>query len=295
MATTKGGVVARKEIQVECTVAGDPPANLPSPPEAKSCGECAADVTSRICVNSEYIKLNPADYNTGACCPQGDQSEKCTESETNKCSPMLLTSQSAFYAFCPMNSEEKCGGKSFSAEKDVKPFSFAGMSKVDDKGRPKNDACTYDVAAPDFKSGSMFFRLTKIRNMKAYLRFGSDAKSAKSLAAKNRRRLEDAMDDAPMVEGKDYPLDMSKGKLMMIVIPDDGTKPADTSLEFKYWIKGVPKTPEPPAAEPKEPKPEPVVTAVKEEGDGAGGINTILLIIVCFLVGVIVACACMWI
>jgi len=55
VATTKGGVVARKEFQVECTIAGDPPADLPSPPEAKSCSECAADVTSRICVDSKYI------------------------------------------------------------------------------------------------------------------------------------------------------------------------------------------------------------------------------------------------
>lgn len=205
---------------------------------------------------------------------------------------MLLTSQSAFYAFCPMNSEEKCGGKSFSADSTPKPFSFVGMSKVDDKGRPKNDACTYDVAPPTktFKSGKMFFRLTKIRNMKAYLRGGSDAKSAKSIAATKGRRLEDAMDDAPMEQGKDYPLDMSKGKLMMIVIPDDGTKPEDTNLEFKYWIKGE-KIVVKPVEKPKEAKPEPVVTAEK---DDAGGINTILLIIVCFLVGVIVACACMW-
>jgi hypothetical protein len=208
---------------------------------------------------------------------------------------MLLTSQSAFYAFCPMNSEEKCGGKSFSADSTPKPFSFVGMSKLDDKGRPKNDACTYDVAAPKdkFKSGKMFFRLTKIRNMKAYLRGGSDAKSAKSIAAFKGRRLEDAMDDAPMEQGKDYPLDMSKGKLMMIVIPDAGTKPEDTNLEFKYWIKGE-KIP------PKPIKQEKAVVEVtkekeKETSNDAGGINTILLIIVCFLVGVIVACACMWI
>lgn len=126
--------------------------------------------------------------------------------------------------------------------------------------------------------------------MKAYLRGGSDSKSAKSIAAPKGRRLEDAMDDAPMEQGKDYPLDMSKGKLLLVVIPDEGTKPEDTNLEFKYWIVGE-KIPEKVVEKPKEPKPEPVVTAVKAEGSG---INTILIAVIILLVGIVVACTVMW-
>jgi hypothetical protein len=98
---------------------------------------------SKICVDTSK------ELTTGACCIQGDTSPGCTPGDTIKCSPMLLKAQAMFYSFCPMNNEEACEGKDFEAGSSSKEMSFGNLAAVDADGNPKNDACSYDIKAPE--------------------------------------------------------------------------------------------------------------------------------------------------
>ena len=61
---------------------------------------------------------------------------------------------------------------------------------MDSISADSNDACTYDIKAPEktFKEGAkVMFRLTELKKMRVYMRTGDDPQKAKSL--KGRRRL----------------------------------------------------------------------------------------------------------
>jgi len=61
-----------------------------------------------------------------------------------------------------------------------------------------------------------------LKKLKVYLRTGDDPATAKSV--KGRRRLNaSSFDDKPLEVNKDYPVDLSKGKLNLIVVPEPGT------------------------------------------------------------------------
>ena len=120
-----------------------------------------------------------------------------------------------FYAYCPGNNEEACGGKDFAAGQSTAEFDMSTLSAE------SNSACTYNVAGPPdtFKDGAEIrFRATKIDRLKVYIRVGDDLDTAKSV--KGRRRLNAALEDKPIEVNKDYPVDLSKGKLNIIVVPD---------------------------------------------------------------------------
>jgi hypothetical protein len=141
-ATSIGGKSARRELVIQSKAEGPPPV-IADPAPQKPCGECAGENLSKICTNTKEEKP------TGACCVQGDTSPACTEGGDVTCSPMLLKAQAMFYTYCPMNNEEACGGKNFAAGSGTSSFEFGGISALADDDEPKNDACTYDIAAPE--------------------------------------------------------------------------------------------------------------------------------------------------
>ena len=119
--------------------------------------------------------------------------------------------------------------------------------------------------------------------MKVYIRSGDNAKTAKSV--KGRRRLSSVLDDKPLELHKKYPVDLSKGKLNLVVIPDKGTKPGEAKLKFEYNVDGEKLPPPPPPTPPKKEEPK-----KKEEGGGtnviliaACGVLLVLVLVCCFL------------
>ena len=163
-----------------------------------------------------------------------------------------------FYNYCPMNNEEACEGKNFEAGSS-KDQSFANLASVDKDGKPKNDACTYDIKAPanTYKPGAkLIFRLNQLKGMRVYLKIGDDINTAKSI--KGRRRLNAVIEDKGLEVNKSYKIDLSQGKLNVMVVPDKGTKPGDTALSWEYRVDGE-KLPPPvkPDDKPKEPETKP--------------------------------------
>ena len=210
-----------------------------------------------------------------------------------------------FYNYCPMNNEEACEGKNFEAGSS-KDQSFANLASVDKDGKPKNDACTYDIKAPanTYKPGAkLIFRLNQLKGLRVYLKIGDDINTAKSI--KGRRRLNAVIEDKGLEVNKSYKIDLSQGKLNVMVVPDKGTKPGDTALSWEYRVDGEklpppvkpddkPKEPEkkpeepkaPVKEEPKEPKTDTPVVAKEEEG------IEVILIIVCGVLVVLVLVCC---
>ena len=73
-----------------------------------------------------------------------------------------------------------------------------------------------------------------MKKIKAYLKIGDDPSNLKSI--KGRRRLSTVIEDKPLELFKKYPIDLSLGKLNLLVIPDAGTKPGETELNFEYRV-----------------------------------------------------------
>jgi len=204
---------------------------------------------------------------------------------------MLLKGQAMFYTYCPMNNVEACGGKDkFEAGQSTENFDVS-LSAVGDDGNPLNDACTYDIEAPKetFKEGAkVVFELTAMKKLKVYLRVGDNANTAKSI--KGRRRLQAVMTDTPLEVNTKYPVDLSQGKLNLVVIPDEGTKPGETELKFEYRVEGE-KLP-PPAPPVVEPTTTPVPITPKEE---EGGIEVILIIVCAVLLILVLVCCVLYV
>lgn len=113
------------------------------------------------------------------------------------------------------------------------------------------------------------------------MRTGSDPATAKSV--KGRRRLSEALEDKPLEVMKDYPVDLSKGKLNLVVVPKEGTKPDETALKFEYRVEGEKIPPPAPATPP---------TETEDTSEDEGGSTNGILIACCgvLLVLVIVCC-----
>lgn len=187
-----------------------------------------------------------------------------------------------FYAYCPGNNEEACGGKSaFEAGQSTSKFDLSTLSAA------SNSACTYDIAGPadTYQDGAeVKFRATEIKRLKVYIRVGDDPSTAKSV--KGRRRLNAALEDKPIEVNKEYPVDLSKGKLNIIIVPDEGTVEGDTAFAFEYRVEGE-KIP-PPAPE------VPVVADSGEEKEEEGGTNIILIAACGVLFVLVIVCCCLY-
>lgn len=126
--------------------------------------------------------------------------------------------------------------------------------------------------------------------MKVFLKYGDDANTAKNV--KGRRRLSAAIDDKPAVVNQKYEIDESKGKLNVVIVPEKGTRPGETELEFEYRVEGD-KIPPPPPPVPEKPKPvEEKPAAEKAEAESSGtnviliaacGVLLVLVLVCCFL------------
>jgi len=123
-----------------------------------------------------------------------------------------------------------------------------------------------------------------LKGLKVYLRTGDNATTAKSV--KGRRVLAAVLEDTPVLLNKRYPVDLSKGKLNLVVVPEPGTKPGDTQLKFEYSVEGEKIPPPAPApATPPATSPEP---AAEEGGTNiiliaACGVLLVLVLVCCFL------------
>lgn len=163
------------------------------------------------------------------------------------------------------------------------------LSAVNADGSPKNDACTYDIKAPEatFKEGTkVVFRLTALKKMKVYLRAGDSPNTAKSV--KGRRRLAAVLEDTPVERNKRYAVDLSQGKLNLVVVPDAGTRPGETELKFEYSVEGE-----------KIPPPAPVVppstTAVEAAEPESGGVEVILIACCGVLLVLVLVCCFLYV
>jgi len=164
-----------------------------------------------------------------------------------------------FYSYCPNNNEEACGKNKFEASNDPEDDTeMTNLAALDADGKPKNDACTYDIKAPSnkFEKGAeLWFKLSVIKKLKVYLKIGDDPKKVKSI--KGRRRLLTVIEDKPLtVDGNYIKVPLSNGKLNLLVIPDPGTKPGDAKLKFNFLVKGDKIVPKPPTPPPVVKKPE---------------------------------------
>lgn len=153
------------------------------------------------------------------------------------------------------------------------------------------------------------FRLTALKNMKVYLKLGDDPNKLKDV--KQRRRLNSVLEDKPLEVNKYYPINLSEGKLNLLIVPDPGTKPGETELNFEYRIEGEkipPPAPKPPVVikkpdlKPKAeiaraPAPEPVVEKAEEKPveepvpEKESGVE-LILIIACGALAVLVLVCC---
>lgn len=76
---------------------------------------------------------------------------------------------------------------------------------MDDDGKPKNDACSYDVKLPSPekypKDAKVIFKLLEAKRVKVYIKYGTDEDKLKSI--KGRRRLTTEFEDQPLKEGEE--------------------------------------------------------------------------------------------
>lgn len=119
--------------------------------------------------------------------------------------------------------------------------------------------------------------------MKVYLKIGDDPKTAKSV--KGRRLLSAVSEDVPLVINKNYPVDLSKGKLNLVVVPAPGSEPGSTKLKFEYRVEGAKIIP-----------PLPVIKAAvkklkeEKEAESGGGANVILIAVCAVLLVLVLVC-----